>query len=131
MSRGELINATPLTYNSYEATLYPDFIPVPSPISLSTLASFESFYLGLPSPSPPSAASASGTSRRADIYVCTHGSRDCRCADLGEPLYQALVKEVVRRKLGESVKVRRVGHVGGHKWAGNALVYRNDGRGDW
>lgn len=72
--------------------------------------------------------------------MCTHGSRDCRCGDLGEPLYQALVKEARRRKLGgemgdaeaeDGVRIARVGHIGGHKWAGNALVYHEDGRADW
>ncbi|ORY89767.1 Sucrase/ferredoxin-like-domain-containing protein [Leucosporidium creatinivorum] len=123
---------------SYTATLYPDFIPVP-PLSLSTLSSFEDFFLALPSPSalsPP----PSSTPPRADIYVCTHGARDCRCADLGEPLYQALVKEAKRRRLGgemgdpeaqEGVRIARVAHIGGHKWAGNALMYRQDGRSDW
>lgn len=122
---------------SYSATLYPDFIPIPS-LSISTLSKFEQFYLSLPSPPTPTPTPSNNTrkdkTRRVDIYVCTHGSRDCRCGELGEPLYQSILKEVRKRDLssGEKVKVRRVSHIGGHKYAGNALVYREDGRGcDW
>ncbi|GAA5890681.1 hypothetical protein JCM8208_004960 [Rhodotorula glutinis] len=153
---------------SYSATLYPDFLDFPS-LSLSTLDAFEAQYLALPpapsfpisspSPSPPSAdapsssaAPAPSPSPRTHIYICTHTTRDCRCGDLGEPLYAALVRELERRrrrsggKAGEGeaglgggelregddgVRVARVAHVGGHKWAANALVYREGGGCDW
>ena len=127
------------SFVSYQATLYPDFTTVPIPLSLSTVSAFEEYYLALPPPKslPPTLSSPKP---RAHIYVCTHGARDCRCADIGEPLYQALVKEARRRKLGgemgdpsteEGVLIARIVHVGGHVWAGNALVYREDGRSDW
>lgn len=123
---------------SYTATLYPDFKTVPVPLSVSTIPAFEDYYLALPSPTAVSPSLSSPP--RAHIYICTHGTRDCRCGDLGEPLYQALVKEARRRKLGgemgdpeaePGVLIARVAHVGGHKFAGNALVYRDDGRADW
>lgn len=50
-----------------------------------------------------------------EILVCTHGSRDCRCADRGGPLVLALRKEVNRRGLQSQVKIGEVAHVGGHK----------------
>jgi hypothetical protein len=50
-----------------------------------------------------------------EILVCTHGSRDCRCSDLGGGLVQSLRKEIERRGLG--IEVREVAHVGGHKYA--------------
>lgn len=123
---------------SYSATLYPDFIPIPS-LSISTLSKFEQFYLSLPSPpSPTPSNNTQKNNQRVDIYVCTHGSRDCRCGELGEPLYESILKEVGKRDLssggggGERVRVRRVSHIGGHKFAGNVLVYRRDGGGcDW
>ncbi|GAA6063088.1 hypothetical protein JCM10212_005151 [Sporobolomyces blumeae] len=127
----------------YSATLYPDFIEIPK-LSLSTLADFESQYASLPPASPPRLDASPeksdwAKSSRTHIYVCTHGSRDCRCGDLGEPLYQALVREVRRRKLGGEwkdevggdVRIARVAHIGGHKWAGNALVYREGQGCDW
>lgn len=56
-----------------------------------------------------------GTSmERADeILVCTHGSRDCRCSDLGGQLVISLKSEIEARGLG--IKVREIAHVGGHK----------------
>lgn len=129
-------------HRRYSATVYPDFLHIPD-FSLSSLASFEELYLSLP-PSAPASVSSSSTEPssapvRTHIFVCTHGSRDCRCGDLGEPLYQALLREIRRRKLGgelrdgqDGVRTARVAHIGGHKWAGNALVYKEDGKGcDW
>ncbi|BEJ10914.1 hypothetical protein CspHIS471_0103360 [Cutaneotrichosporon sp. HIS471] len=49
-----------------------------------------------------------------EVLVCTHGARDCRCADYGSPLVKALREQ--------GVAVREIGHVGGHKWAANALL---------
>lgn len=67
-----------------------------------------------------------------EIFVCTHGSRDCRCSDIGGDLVLALRAEVKRR--GErlllpgdeaereaslsgvpSWKITECAHVGGHK----------------
>ncbi|CEQ41980.1 SPOSA6832_03762 [Sporobolomyces salmonicolor] len=126
----------------YSATVYPDFLTIPG-FSLSTLPSFESRFLSLPPASAPPLAdiplsAAAPPTGRTHIFVCTHGSRDCRCGDLGEPLYQALLKEVSRRKLGgelkdgeDGVRLARIAHIGGHKWAGNALVYREGAGCDW
>ncbi|KAF7978839.1 hypothetical protein HWV62_44641 [Athelia sp. TMB] len=61
------------------------------------------------------------------LYVCTHGARDCRCGDMGGAVVRALREEIEKRKLS-SVKVAEVGHVGGHKWAANLLVYPH---GEW
>ncbi|BGP25330.1 ferredoxin [Rhodotorula toruloides] len=122
----------------YSATLYPDFLQIPD-LSPSSIASFESLYRSLPSPQPiqPSSGTISAPPR-THIFVCTHTTRDCRCGDLGEPLYQALLKEIQRRKLGgelrdgeDGVRIARVAHIGGHKWAGNALVYKEGGACDW
>ncbi|GAA6048485.1 hypothetical protein JCM3770_003781 [Rhodotorula araucariae] len=120
----------------YSATVYPDFLHIPS-LSMSSLAAFESTYLSLPpAPSPPSTNTPAPS--QTHIFVCTHASRDCRCGDLGEPLYAALVREARRRKVGgelrdgdDGVRIARVAHIGGHKWAGNALVYREGGACDW
>ncbi|KAI0087243.1 Sucrase/ferredoxin-like-domain-containing protein [Irpex rosettiformis] len=62
------------------------------------------------------------------IYVCTHGQRDCRCGETGVAVYDALREEVQRRSLQDLVQVGGVGHVGGHKYAANVLVYPY---GDW
>jgi hypothetical protein len=48
-----------------------------------------------------------------EILVCTHGSRDCRCSNLGGQLVGSLRAEI--RKRGSEMEVREIAHVGGHK----------------
>ncbi|GMK56746.1 hypothetical protein CspeluHIS016_0305860 [Cutaneotrichosporon spelunceum] len=56
------------------------------------------------------------------VLVCTHGARDCRCADYGSPLVTAL-RDVESVRVGPGgVVIREIAHVGGHKWAANALL---------
>ncbi|KAI0071666.1 hypothetical protein K474DRAFT_581457 [Panus rudis PR-1116 ss-1] len=62
------------------------------------------------------------------LYVCTHAERDCRCGETGGQVYDALRSEVARRGLANQIKVGAVAHVGGHKYAGNLLVYPD---GEW
>ncbi|GAA5935241.1 uncharacterized protein JCM15063_000979 [Sporobolomyces koalae] len=107
----------------YSATLYPDFIHYPR-FSLSSLREFESDLASL----PPPASASSAADNRVDIYVCTHGTRDCRCGDLGEQFYQALSARIgqsaTAAKDQDRIRVARIAHVGGHKFAVNVLVYR-------
>ena len=50
------------------------------------------------------------------LYVCTHGQRDCRCGDMGGKVVSALKKEVKDRGASaDRVRIREVGHVGGHQ----------------
>ncbi|KAJ3175975.1 hypothetical protein HDU87_005640 [Geranomyces variabilis] len=94
-----------------------------------------------PSVSPPDFASlatqltsarsvlkSSPATHKTHILVCVHGARDCRCGDIGRPLYEALKAEVQRKGLESRIQIRAVSHVGGHKLAGNAIVYPS---GDW
>ncbi|EIW75590.1 hypothetical protein CONPUDRAFT_112147 [Coniophora puteana RWD-64-598 SS2] len=68
------------------------------------------------------------------LYVCTHGSRDCRCGDTGGAVVRALQEELKRRNAQDPngpssrVKVAETAHVGGHKYAANILVYPH---GEW
>lgn len=50
-----------------------------------------------------------------ELYVCTHGKRDCRCADVGGALVDGIQAEIVKRGLGAKVAVKEVSHLGGHK----------------
>lgn len=49
------------------------------------------------------------------LYVCTHGTRDCRCGESGGEVIEALRKEVSSRDLMGRVSISEVAHVGGHK----------------
>ncbi|KAG8712005.1 hypothetical protein FRC08_015158 [Ceratobasidium sp. 394] len=112
---------------SYRGTLYslnkpPYTIPVVSKSSLPELSSIipraSQFFgaLGAPTTHPQ---------KSIDLYVCTHGARDCRCGDIGGEIVQVLRD----RSAGRSdIRVFEIGHVGGHKWAGNIIVLP---LGDW
>lgn len=50
------------------------------------------------------------------IYICTHGSRDCRCAEAGEPTIEKLREDVLKRGLSDKVHLYEISHIGGHKW---------------
>lgn len=52
---------------------------------------------------------------KLEVLVCTHGSRDCRCSDRGNPLVDSLREEIEKRGLIGSVVVKEIAHVGGHK----------------
>ncbi|KAG9004885.1 hypothetical protein FRB95_004277 [Tulasnella sp. JGI-2019a] len=67
---------------------------------------------------------------RIRFYVCTHGSRDCRCGDVGGEVLAALRQAVSKSEpdIRSKVEIAEVGHVGGHVWAANVLVYPP---GDW
>ncbi len=62
------------------------------------------------------------------IFVCTHAARDARCGECGPPLLQSLAEELSGRGLEAAVHLHRSSHVGGHKYAGNVLIYPP---GDW
>ena len=94
------------------------------------------------------------------VLICGHGGRDARCGTLGPMLKQEFEEKLERQNIEllrdappvEAVEVNtavegytptaRVGlisHIGGHKWAGNVIIYippaftRNDlaGKGIW
>jgi (2Fe-2S) ferredoxin len=62
------------------------------------------------------------------IFVCVHGQRDPRCGACGPPLAEGFIAALEARGLAAQVAVRRTSHVGGHKYAGNVLIYPG---GDW
>ncbi|KAJ7176772.1 Sucrase/ferredoxin-like-domain-containing protein [Mycena filopes] len=77
---------------------------------------------------------AADLKQEVHIYVCTHGARDCRCGDMGGAVFRALRDELDRRVLADptdpakSVVLGEVGHVGGHTFAANILVFPH---GEW
>jgi len=59
------------------------------------------------------------------LYVCTHAKRDCRCGTTGVEVFEALRNKVrdLPTSVAQKIRVASVGHVGGHKYAANVLVY--------
>lgn len=75
------------------------------------------------------------------VLICGHGGRDDRCGKLGpilgaefedklqrqniSILHEAPEVEAVKRKNSNTptARVGMISHIGGHKWAGNVIVY--------
>mmetsp|Transcript_61625 Transcript_61625/g.133415 ORF Transcript_61625/g.133415 Transcript_61625/m.133415 type:complete len:288 (+) Transcript_61625:72-935(+) len=59
-------------------------------------------------------------------FVCSHAARDARCGHCGPRLMEAIaVKQASNPQPG--LNVFKCSHVGGHKYAGNLLVYSGKG----
>jgi hypothetical protein len=57
------------------------------------------------------------------VFVCAHGSRDKRCGVCGPVLIGKLKEEIGFRGMNDQVFVTPCSHVGGHKYAGNLIIY--------
>ncbi|KAI9228006.1 MAG: Sucrase/ferredoxin-like-domain-containing protein [Piptocephalis tieghemiana] len=65
------------------------------------------------------------------IFICTHGERDCRCGEKGGELHEALCNAVAlenKAKGRSDIHIHRISHIGGHKYAANAILYPS---GNW
>ncbi|KAH7678512.1 2-methoxy-6-polyprenyl-1,4-benzoquinol methylase protein [Dioscorea alata] len=68
------------------------------------------------------------------VFVCAHGSRDRRCGLCGPVLVRKFREEIKSRDLHGQVSVHPCSHVGGHKFAGNVIIFsKKDDKviGDW
>lgn len=63
------------------------------------------------------------------IFVCAHGSRDKRCGVCGPVLVSKLKEEIELRGLKDQTYVYPCSHIGGHKYAGNLIIYSPDSDG--
>ncbi|XP_073010581.1 uncharacterized protein [Typha latifolia] len=57
------------------------------------------------------------------VFVCAHGSRDRRCGLCGPVLIRRFQEEIILRGLQDQVSVSPCSHVGGHKYAGNVVIF--------
>ncbi|KAK1432736.1 hypothetical protein QVD17_09634 [Tagetes erecta] len=57
------------------------------------------------------------------VFVCAHNSRDKRCGVCGPVLIEKFKEEIGVRGLKDEVFVSACSHVGGHKYAGNLIIY--------
>lgn len=60
------------------------------------------------------------------VLICGHYQRDERCGLVG----QDLIKEIREKNLCPNQNVGLISHVGGHKYAGNVILYNNYGSND-
>ncbi|XP_004295192.1 PREDICTED: uncharacterized protein LOC101294639 [Fragaria vesca subsp. vesca] len=63
------------------------------------------------------------TLRGSYVFVCSHGSRDRRCGVCGPPLISRFREEIDLHGLQGKVSVRPCSHIGGHKYAGNVIIF--------
>lgn len=57
------------------------------------------------------------------IFVCCHGSRDRRCGVCGPALVHRFRDEIESHGLLGKVSVSPCSHIGGHKYAGNVIIF--------
>lgn len=78
-------------------------------------------------PQPPAAHGAGGSTAAEGgvsfILVCAHKLRDKRCGVVGPLLVDAFRQAAQARGLQDKVFVYPVSHTGGHKFAGNVIIY--------
>ncbi|KAJ0965306.1 hypothetical protein J5N97_026444 [Dioscorea zingiberensis] len=64
------------------------------------------------------------------VFVCAHGSRDRRCGVCGPVLVQKFRQEINSRGLQDQVFVSPCSHIGGHKYAGNVIIFSPNSSGE-
>ncbi|KAL6912212.1 hypothetical protein ACP4OV_001017 [Aristida adscensionis] len=64
------------------------------------------------------------------VFVCSHGSRDKRCGVCGPVLIKRFKEEITGLGLDGQVSVSACSHVGGHKYAGNVIIFSPDNTGE-
>ncbi|KAJ9672431.1 hypothetical protein PVL29_025874 [Vitis rotundifolia] len=57
------------------------------------------------------------------IFVCSHGSRDRRCGVCGPAVVSRFKEEIELHGLQGKVSVSPCSHIGGHKYAGNVIIF--------
>lgn len=71
----------------------------------------------------------------AYVFVCAHTKRDMRCGVCGPILIEKFKEEIQSRELTEQISVYACSHIGGHKYAGNVIIFgtSSEGKvtGDW
>jgi hypothetical protein len=68
---------------------------------------------------------------KALVLVCSHTKRDKKCGVAGPLLIEEFGSRLQKGNLLETVPVLSVSHYGGHKFAGNCIIYFKDIRNVW
>ncbi|KAL5207031.1 hypothetical protein ABZP36_031466 [Zizania latifolia] len=64
------------------------------------------------------------------VFVCCHASRDKRCGVCGPALIKRFKEEINGQGLADQLSVSACSHVGGHKYAGNVIVFSANSNGE-
>ncbi|KAK7276978.1 hypothetical protein RIF29_18127 [Crotalaria pallida] len=64
------------------------------------------------------------------VFVCSHGSRDRRCGVCGPVLVSRFKEEIELHCLQGKVFVSPCSHIGGHKYAGNVIIFGSSMNGE-
>ncbi|GLT36745.1 hypothetical protein SLA2020_111050 [Shorea laevis] len=64
------------------------------------------------------------------VFVCSHGSRDRRCGVCGPQLVSRFKEEIEVHGLQGRVSVSPCSHIGGHKYAGNVIIFGSNVNGE-
>ncbi|GAB2283719.1 hypothetical protein Dimus_018215 [Dionaea muscipula] len=64
------------------------------------------------------------------VFVCAHASRDKRCGVCGPVLIEKFKEEIRARNMNDMVLVSACSHIGGHKYAGNVIIFSSDSEGE-
>lgn len=64
------------------------------------------------------------------VFVCSHASRDRRCGVCGPPLVSRFKEEIEIHGLLGKVSVSPCSHIGGHKYAGNVIIFGSNVNGE-
>lgn len=64
------------------------------------------------------------------VFVCSHASRDRRCGVCGPPLVSRFKEEIETHGLLGKVSVSPCSHIGGHKYAGNVIIFGSNVNGE-
>lgn len=57
------------------------------------------------------------------VFVCCHAAKDLRCGTCGPPLVERFKHEIELSGLKRKVFVYPCSHLGGHKYAGNVIIF--------
>ena len=102
-----------------DVLIFPDFCRVRlGPASSLSKEAINDFALRLQSKVPFLVGEDCTALSLAQVFLCAHQKRDARCGYCGPELYKAIENEE------EEVQARLCSHIGGHVYAGNALVFR-------
>lgn len=65
-----------------------------------------------------------GTGLRYLVLICGHAAKDKRCGEIGPRLRDVFLRHFADKGLNGASEVHLCSHVGGHKYAGNVILYK-------